>query len=503
VTVTVDAPDPVPVVDQVITFPPIADKTLGDAPAALIASSDRNLPITFESLTPNICTVTNGVLTVVAAGTCTIEASQFGDDATNAAQPVTQTFEVRKIPATVTITGSGTRNYNGTTQSMTAVTDPPGLTVLMLYDGQETPPSEPGIYTVQARIIDPMYEGSAQATLSNVAPSNAAPTDIALSNNVIAELNAPGAAIGTLSTTDPDAGDTFTYSLESGSLDNASFTITGDILRLAISADYEAKNSYAVRITSADQNGLVTVKDFGVTITDVTLPQSITFGPISLKTYGDAPFAIGATGTASGIPVTYTSTGPVTISDGTATLTGTGSVTITAHQVAGGDYTAAPDVSQTFTVQSAFTAWATANSLAPTGSSLTDDPDGDGKTNLEEFAFGTNPASTGSGVSALAYTGDFTGGGTIASTGQPKLAHESTPTGVDYRAMFIRRKDHATAGLTYQVRFSANLSTWKTSTVTPTVLADDGTYQIVTVPFINFIAGRKARFFEVTVSTNP
>ena len=41
---------------------------------------------------------------------------------------------------------------------------------------------------------------------------NQAPTDIALTGNTVAE-NAAGAVIGTLSTVDPDAGDTHTYAV--------------------------------------------------------------------------------------------------------------------------------------------------------------------------------------------------------------------------------------------------------------------------------------------------
>lgn len=37
----------------------------------------------------------------------------------------------------------------------------------------------------------------------------------------------------------------------------------------------------------------------------------------------------------------------------------------------------------------------------------------------------------------------------------------------------------------------------------PTVLADDGTHQIVSAPYPVFIAGKKARFFRVSVSLGP
>ena len=46
-----------------------------------------------------------------------------------------------------------------------------------------------------------------------VTNGNEAPTAIALDGSTVAE-NAAGAVIGTLSTTDPDAGDTFTYSVD-------------------------------------------------------------------------------------------------------------------------------------------------------------------------------------------------------------------------------------------------------------------------------------------------
>ena len=58
---------------------------------------------------------------------------------------------------------------------------------------------------------------------------NSAPTDIALTPSSVAENQPSGTTVGTLTTTDPDAGNTFTYTLVSGtgSTDNASFTIVG------------------------------------------------------------------------------------------------------------------------------------------------------------------------------------------------------------------------------------------------------------------------------------
>jgi hypothetical protein len=105
-------------------------------------------------------------------------------------------------------------------------------------------------------------------TVTNV---NEAPTDIALSGASVAENQPAGTAVGTFTTTDPDAGNTFTYTLVSGegSTDNGSFTIDGGVLKTAASFDFESRSSYSVRVKSMDQGGLSTEKAFTITVTDV------------------------------------------------------------------------------------------------------------------------------------------------------------------------------------------------------------------------------------------
>ena len=105
--------------------------------------------------------------------------------------------------------------------------------------------------------------------------TNHAPTNIALSAASIAENKLVGTTIGTLTTTDADAVDTFTYTLVSGvgSTDNASFAIVGNQLQAAASFDFETKSSYTIRVRSTDQGGLSTEKQFTITITDVLEPK--------------------------------------------------------------------------------------------------------------------------------------------------------------------------------------------------------------------------------------
>jgi len=117
-------------------------------------------------------------------------------------------------------------------------------------------------------------------------PINNAPTDISLSANSISENVAPNSTIGTLSTTDPDAGDTFAYTLVAGtgSTDNASFNISGSSLRITNSPDFETKSSYTVRVRSTDQGSLFYEKAFTITINDLNeAPTDIVLSASSIN----------------------------------------------------------------------------------------------------------------------------------------------------------------------------------------------------------------------------
>lgn len=124
-------------------------------------------------------------------------------------------------------------------------------------------------YTIRVRTTDSAGMSLESTFTITVINSNRAPTDLTLSSTSVAEKQPVGATVGTLSTTDPDAGNAFTYTLVSGegSTDNASFSIVGDTLQTAAVFNYSTKSSYSIRIRSTDQNGLFTEKSLTITIT--------------------------------------------------------------------------------------------------------------------------------------------------------------------------------------------------------------------------------------------
>jgi len=95
-------------------------------------------------------------------------------------------------------------------------------------------------------------------------PVNVAPTAITLSANTVDE-NVVGTEIGTLTTTDANVGDTFTFTT-----DNTDFVITGDMLALAAesSFDFEKTTSVALNVTVTDNGGLAYTQELTIEVND-------------------------------------------------------------------------------------------------------------------------------------------------------------------------------------------------------------------------------------------
>jgi len=282
----------------------------------------------------------------------------------------------------------------------------------------------------------------------------------------------------------------------------AAFTVAGTYILRLTATDSGASVTDDVVITvytagSLDHFAISTItspQPMGVAINGITITAqdvgnqtatsftgTVTFGGTAGVTGTSANFVAGVL---SGVSITPASIGAnrtFTVSDG-AGHTGTA----------------------TFTVASIYDVWAGGTHTNPFGDTTPgSDPDGDTLTNLQEFAFGTDPTSSASG--SITYTP----GGNVTNPGLPVAQNVAVGSGVDYRAVFGRRKNYLAAGLNYSVQFSADMTNWTTSTEIPTVLTGSGStgdIEAVSVPYPLFIpvetGFKKPNFFRVGVSSN-
>lgn len=115
----------------------------------------------------------------------------------------------------------------------------------------------------------------------DVTDVNEASTAIQLSNLAVNE-NAAGATIGKLTTSDPDAGDTFSYQVS-----DSRFEIVGGQLQLksGVSLDHETEPSVNLNVTSTDSAGHSIQQSFTVNVANVNEAPTVTSTDGSLENH--------------------------------------------------------------------------------------------------------------------------------------------------------------------------------------------------------------------------
>lgn len=118
---------------------------------------------------------------------------------------------------------------------------------------------------------DPGGASVSQDFVVTVLNVNEVPVDIELFDTSV-EANTPGANVGSLSTTDPDAGDTFTYSVV-----DSRFEIVGDELRLQDNIGLPAGITVDLEIVVTDAGGLGYSEIFVIETPQDTAPSEVEF----------------------------------------------------------------------------------------------------------------------------------------------------------------------------------------------------------------------------------
>ncbi len=305
-----------------------------DAGATAIDDSDGDI-------TANIV-VGGDTVDITTVGTYTITYN-VSDAAGNAATEVTRTVTITadSTPPTITLNGGNvTQEVGGAAYSdagATAVDSIDGvLTGSIVVGGDTVDVNIAGVYTITYNVSDAAGNAATEVTRTvTITKANQTITFAALANKTF------GDADFTLGATS-DSGLTVTYA----SSDTSVATVSGNTVTVVgvgtttITASQAGNASYYNAATDVAQ-----------TLTVGKANQTITFGALTNKTFGDADFTLGATSD-SGLTVSYASSdiSVATVSGNTVTIVGAGTTTITASQAGDASYNAATDVPQTLTV---------------------------------------------------------------------------------------------------------------------------------------------------------
>ena len=148
---------------QSITFTNPGNKTMLLSPFTVTATASSGLTVTLISTTPAVCAVSGFEVTLLGPGTCSLTASQPGNEAYAAASSVTRSFTVTKVSQSVTFANPGGKTLVQTPLSVTA-TASSGLPVTITT-------TTTGVCTISGFQVTLLATGT--CTLSARQPGNA------------------------------------------------------------------------------------------------------------------------------------------------------------------------------------------------------------------------------------------------------------------------------------------------------------------------------------------
>jgi sugar lactone lactonase YvrE len=326
---------------QTINFPQPASPITYSAglTVTLTATSTSNLAVTYSVSGP--ATVSGSALTVTGAGTVVVTANQAGNSTYAAAtavqdtivvNPASQTVNFTGLPLTATFGSAGPYTLNASSTGggtpTYSVTGPGSIT------GSTLTINGAGTVIVTASFAATTNYTAASAS-QTIVVSSASQTVNFTGLPLTATFGSAGPYTLNASST---GGGTPTYSVTGpGSITGSTLTING-AGTVIVTASFAATTNYTA--TSASQT--IQVSSASQTVNFTGLPLTATYGSAG-------PYLLNGTAS-SGLAVSYSFSGPANVIGNTLTITGPGTVIVTASQAGNGNYSAAVPVSQTIVV---------------------------------------------------------------------------------------------------------------------------------------------------------
>jgi hypothetical protein len=329
---------------QTITFGPLGNEVFGAAPFTVSATATSGLAVTFAPTTPAVCSVSGDTVTLVAVGTCTIQATQAGNGTYAAATPVNQSFVVSQGSQSITF-GALSNQVFGTAPFPLSATATSGLAVSFA-------PTTPSVCAVSGATVTLVAVGTCtiQATQAGNANYSAATP---VNQSFLVTQGSQTITFGALSNQAFGAAPFPVSATASSGLPVSFASITPGVCMVSgATVTLAAVGTCTIRATqpgNANYTAALPVKQ-SFTVTQGS--QTISFGPLPYQILGAAPFAVSATAS-SGLTVYFSSRTPAvcTVSGATVTLVAVGTCTIRASQPGNADYAAATPVNQSFLVK--------------------------------------------------------------------------------------------------------------------------------------------------------
>jgi hypothetical protein len=331
---------------QTIQFAPLSGQLLSAGALTVAATASSGLPVSFAAAPAGVCSVAGALVSLVAAGNCTVTATQAGDANFAAAAPVAREFAITQSNQTISFAPLADRALDAGPFPVSA-TATSGLTVVFQSDA-------PQVCSLSGTTVTPLTIGQCSIRASQAGGSSftAAPDIIRSFAILPSGQTITFGPIGGQTLASPSLALTATASsglaVSYQSLTPAQCSVAGATATLlsvgtcTIRASQEGNATYAP--------AAAVTQSFAITLAT----QTVTLGSIGNQTFGVGAVAVAASAT-SGLPVALTATpaGVCAISGSTVQVLGAGQCAVAANQAGNAMFAAAAEVVRTFTISPA------------------------------------------------------------------------------------------------------------------------------------------------------
>jgi len=319
----------------------IPNHAYGDAPFTVSATSNSTGSFTY-SVVFGPATISGSTVTLTGSGPVGLLASEAAD-ANYAAASQGATFTVGRITPAVTFAVPN-HAYGDAPFTVGATSNSTGSFTYRVVSGPAT--ISGGSSTVNLTGAGTVVLQASEAADANYTAATKSATFTVGAVTPTVTFTVPNHTSGdapfTVSATSNSTG-SFTYAVVSGPATISGSTVTlMSVGTVMLSASQAASGNYATATATTS-----------FTVTAAPVVPTLSFASIGAQIYGTAPFQVLLTSASNGSVTYAVVSGPATISGSTVTLTGVGTVVLSASQAASGNYAAAT-ATTSFTVAAGF-----------------------------------------------------------------------------------------------------------------------------------------------------